>query len=764
VSARLLFFSNLFPTATEPYRGLDNATLLHELRADYDIRVISPRPSLPWARKAYAPRAEDEVLQPRWINAAYLPRIGGPVNHALMAASARKAFEEAMRDFKPAVVLSSWIYADSCAAIRLAAGRVPVVAIAQGSDIHQYLGMAARRGVILRTLPRAAAVITRSRELSRILERAGFPHGKLHTIYNGVSLEAFQPRDQAAARREAGLPADGRIVLFVGNFYAVKNPALLIEALAKLTGAPYLVMAGGGPLERECRELAGRLGITSRVLFMGRKMPGEIATLMNAADVLALPSRNEGVPNVILEAFASGLPVVASRVGGIPEVLDQDFLGQLTREGDVDDLARALEQRLAMPRDVAAIRRHGERFSWKAAADAYRGILKAAPNPSPILYHFRTRGTGAEAVHISGIVRAFEKMGSPVILSSPTGIDPRQGAGATPFAEPGAGTTGLLSRLTRRLPGGLFELLEFLYNIPAYRRNLRLACSGGVRLIYERHAFFLFSTALVANRCGCPLVVEVNELVGDPRIRAQPLFSWLARWTDRFVFRRARLIVTVSPHLKRRVEEYGIPPERVIVLPNAVSEAELAVPAEEWPIREVLPQPAFLLGFVGWLVEWHRLDFVIKALAMPEFSNVVLVLIGEGPLQSTLEAQARALGVRLYCAGPLPHARIPAALRAMDACVVPHSNAYRSPIKLFEFMAQARPILAPRTEPIESVAADEKEALLFTPLDINSFRYSLSKLLKSSDLRETIGTGARRAVEQRHTWEGNAQHILAKVD
>jgi glycosyltransferase involved in cell wall biosynthesis len=387
-----------------------------------------------------------------------------------------------------------------------------------------------------------------------------------------------------------------------------------------------------------------------------------------------------------------------------------------------------------------------------------------APLYTPILYHFRTRGTGPEAVHISGIVRAFEKLGCRVILSSPTGVDPRQGAGTSPFEEPTGGAGGLLARMTRYLPAGWFELIEFFYNIPAYRRNLRLARSSGVRLIYERHAFFLFSTALVARRVRCPLVIEVNELVGDARLRAQPLFSRLARWTDRFVFRRARLIVTVSPHLKRCVEAYGVPPERVIVLPNAVSEEELALPAEPWPIRQSLPEPAFLLGFAGWLVEWHRLDFVIEALAAPEFSPVVLVLIGEGPLQSELESQARELGVKLHCAGALPHSTIPAALRAMDACIVPHSNAYRSPIKLFEYMAQERAILAPRTEPVESVVTDGKEALLFTPLDTTSFRDCLNKLLASKSLREQLGAGARRLVDERHTWERNAQKILAGVD
>lgn len=378
---RLLFFSNLFPTAAEPYRGLDNATLLHALEPHFDIRVLSPRPSLPWSRAHFAARPGDASLQPRWSRAAYLPKIGSPVNHLLMAASVRGDFESVLREFRPAVLLSSWIYPDSCAALRLAAGRLPVVSIAQGSDIHQYLTMPGRRGIILGTLPGAGAVITRSRELSRILVEAGFPAGKLHTIYNGVCLETFQPRDQAAARREAGLPAEGRVILFVGNFYPVKNPLLLIEACARMAEKPLLVMAGGGPLEPDCRELARRLGIGSRVIFAGRKSPGEIARLMNAADLLALPSRNEGVPNVILEAFASGLPVVASRVGGIPEVIDRDFLGHLTPPGDVAALAAALDEQLATPRDQDAIRRHGESFSWQAAAEAYRSILSAVQQP-----------------------------------------------------------------------------------------------------------------------------------------------------------------------------------------------------------------------------------------------------------------------------------------------------------------------------------------------------------------------------------------------
>jgi len=378
VSPRLLFISNLFPTAEEPYRGLDNATLLRELAGSFEVRVLSPRPVLPWSRTPFAGREEDAAMQPHWVPSAYLPKIGSPVNHLLMAASMRNEMEEMLRTFEPEVVLGAWIYPDCCAAIHVVRERVPVVAIAQGSDVHQYIEIPSRRRVILKYLPQAAAVITRSGELARILEGAGFPGEKLHTVYNGVSLETFQARDQAAARREAGLPEGGKVILFVGNFYTVKNPMVLIRAVEKMADEPMLVMAGGGPLEGPCRELVEQLGLESRVVLAGRKEPEEIARLMNCADVLAVPSQNEGVPNIILEAFASGLPVVASRVGGIPEVVDDEMLGRMCEPGDPGTLAAALEEQLAARRDTGAIRRHGEKFSWARAASSYRDILMDA--------------------------------------------------------------------------------------------------------------------------------------------------------------------------------------------------------------------------------------------------------------------------------------------------------------------------------------------------------------------------------------------------
>ena len=290
---------------------------------------------------------------------------------------------------------------------------------------------------------------------------------------------------------------------------------------------------------------------------------------MNCADLLALPSENEGVPNVILEAFASGLPVVASRVGGIPEVLDQEALGRFSPPGDCERTGGGARTSNSRPRAIRRrSARHGERFSWEAAAAIPR--LSGRFSRPPMGAHEyslplpHTRNRGGSRPH-RGYCAGFRENGA-----SGDSLEP-DGRRSTP-------DRGLHALLPTRIraAGGPARA------IAAGRRSSSCSSSSttsprfsgtsgssrrhGCGLIYERHAFFLFSTALVARSAGCPLVVEVNELVGDPRVRAAAGFlgAGPVDATGSF-FARARLIVTVSPHLKRRVLEYGITEERVVV-------------------------------------------------------------------------------------------------------------------------------------------------------------------------------------------------------
>ena len=387
--------------------------------------------------------------------------------------------------------------------------------------------------------------------------------------------------------------------------------------------------------------------------------------------------------------------------------------------------------------------------------------------PKNIIYHFRTRGTGAEGVHIAGIAKALEKLGYGVRFVSPTGVDPRKSAGENPFQQ--KSKKSLSSRIISKCPDVCFELLEIAYNFFAWRKVAKELKAKACDFIYERHAFFLCATALLASRRRIPLVIEVNELVGDQRIRKQPMLSFVARWTDKIAFRRASLIIVVSPHLKRRIESYGIRPDKVIVLPNAVAAEDHAVLHGGRPVREKLGLAGdiVLIGFIGWFVEWHRLDVFLKVFARihKQLPNTRLALVGEGKLKEELQAQAAALHIEnaVLFVNAVPHHEVPEHIAAFDIAVVPHSNDYRSPIKLFEYMAEAKAVVAPRTEPIEMVIQQNKNGLLFEPLSEDQFASGLERLARNANERARLGAEARQNVLKRHTWNSNAEQILSNL-
>jgi glycosyltransferase involved in cell wall biosynthesis len=151
-------------------------------------------------------------------------------------------------------------------------------------------------------------------------------------------------------RRMWGLTLDQQVILFVGSLSEHKGVAFLITALDQVVRAhpdAALVIAGSGPLETDLRRHTTEMRLDSRVRFAGRISYREIPAYMAAADVLVHPSLDEGLPRVVLEAMAMKLPVVASRVGGIPEVVIDGRTGLLVPAGDPDSLAHALQRVLA---------------------------------------------------------------------------------------------------------------------------------------------------------------------------------------------------------------------------------------------------------------------------------------------------------------------------------------------------------------------------------------------------------------------------------
>lgn len=383
---RLLFISNLFPDANQPWRGLDNVTLLHamrRLRPEADIRVLCLRPGHGfWSggKCPLIPRPGDEVLHPSYAWAPYLPKFGG-LNDHLFKLAVKRALRSLPAGWRPDALLVPWLFPDACG-VHLAdeLDGVPMLSVAQGSDVHQYLDMPMRRRAIL-ALAQRSRVVTRSEDLRLRLIKAGANASMIRTIYNGVDTATFFPGDARAARQSLGLPQDGKVLLFVGNFLPVKGLDLLIRAAARAAGAIQepvrLVMIGSGPLQGELAALARKEGLPeSGMVWAGRKSPAEVAQFMRASDIVCLTSHNEGVPNVLLEALASGRALVSTHVGGISEILDSAPKGgRLVRSRDVEEYAAALLAVLAEPPDAQALSCYAAGLAWPICAESYWSML-----------------------------------------------------------------------------------------------------------------------------------------------------------------------------------------------------------------------------------------------------------------------------------------------------------------------------------------------------------------------------------------------------
>lgn len=357
---RILAVTNLYPNPFHPQRATFNRDQFRALARHHELTVISP---IAWteelaARRAGHPalpagrRMEVDGIPVEYPRSLFIPRFLRGLYGRSFRWSIRKAFQRNVTTFKPDLVLATWAYPDGWAAIDLARrSRLRVVLKVHGSDIlelHKHPGR--RRGTI-EALLRADRIIAVSRDLARRTVELGAHADRVHLIYNGVDDGVFFPGGRAAARSRLRLRAEQSILLYVGNLLPVKGPDVLVEAAGHLAGRGIdfdLHVIGKGPLRANLEHLAADRGLSNRVVFHGPIPHDQLPDWFRAADMLVLPSRSEGVPNVLLEAAACGTPFVASRVGGVPEI---EHLGasRLVPREDPVALADAVQETLLHP-------------------------------------------------------------------------------------------------------------------------------------------------------------------------------------------------------------------------------------------------------------------------------------------------------------------------------------------------------------------------------------------------------------------------------
>jgi glycosyltransferase involved in cell wall biosynthesis len=311
-----------------------------------------------------------DVLPPRY---PVVPKVGMTVAPLLLAAAASGPLRRLQAEgFDFDLIDAHYFYPDGVAAALLARLlRKPLAITARGTDLNLIPRHALPRRMIRWAARRADASIGVSQALVDVLRGWNIDPARLHAMRNGVDLKRFRPLPREQMRRELGLNG-APLLLSVGNLLELKGHHLLIDALQALESRypeARLVIVGQGPERRNLEERAHARGVAQRVSFAGVVPNDELARWYSAADVLVLASRREGWPNVLLEAMACGTPVVATGVGGVPEII-ASHVGVLLPERGVLPLKTALCQLLTAPPPRSVVRAYAENFGWEHTSQA----------------------------------------------------------------------------------------------------------------------------------------------------------------------------------------------------------------------------------------------------------------------------------------------------------------------------------------------------------------------------------------------------------
>jgi glycosyltransferase involved in cell wall biosynthesis len=406
-----------------------------------------------------------------------------------------------------------------------------------------------------------------------------------------------------------------------------------------------------------------------------------------------------------------------------------------------------------------------------------------------ILFHHRTRGKGAEGVHIRGVVKGLTELGHAVDILSLPGSEPEKeealtnvpDAASSNPASPGTSSTipsqepkkkSLLSsvtELTRYVPEFAFELLEILFNLVSYWRIRRSVKHYNTHLIYERYSLFLFSTVWWAKRKGIPIVLEINDSCLVHRVR--PLFfkQW-ARMFEKWIFQNADGLVFISSKFKQVSEAaYGeIAPS--VVSPNA---ADIERFSPDSNVRDIMRAKLGLgdstvVGYVGAFVHWHGIDWFVEEIVnkLKDHPDLVLLLVGDGVCFAQISELVEQAGMQqqIILPGRVPHEQIPCYIEAMDYGILPDSNDYGSPMKLFEFMAMCKGMVAPDFSPISEVVKDGETSWLFPANDRQACVQKTLDLAKNQQELLRVGQQARSYIERERQWKHNAEALLTLID
>jgi glycosyltransferase involved in cell wall biosynthesis len=391
---KILTISYLFPNKIYPNYGIFVLNRLKAVNKFCDIKVINPVPWFPYhyrfdRYKNYhkIPLRETiqgvDVYHPRF---PVIPRYLKSIDAMTFCMTVIPLALRLKEDYPFDLIDLHWTYPDLPAGYILSkiTGR-PFLATVRGQEALYFEEPGVRKHIVGNLLKKTSRIIALSARQKKSCQDCGCPDDKISVIRNGVDHERFYLINQETARVRLGLPRDKRIILAVGSLVYGKGFDRIIKALSVLIKEYpdtqlYIIGSEGaaGYYKKELNQLVGNLKVVEYVNFTGEVNNYTLLYWYNAADIFCLASRSEGSPNVLTEALSCGCPAVATAVGSVPEIMEEDFMGVVVPEQG--DLLDGLRKGLSRHYDRKRISNHVRQYDWdwcaKQVISVYNKVLQ----------------------------------------------------------------------------------------------------------------------------------------------------------------------------------------------------------------------------------------------------------------------------------------------------------------------------------------------------------------------------------------------------
>lgn len=340
----------------------------------------------------------------------------------------------------------------------------------------------------------------------------------------------------------------------------------------------------------------------------------------------------------------------------------------------------------------------------------------------------------------------------------------------------------LRARLKAKFSYYLHDPKKLFSNLPYAVQEYRILKKEKPDLLFLRNELYIVSAQCVARLLHIPVVLEVDcpnayehrYMVPLKRMVLPLVPEWIERWN----WKMSNAIITISDVLRDYLVDHGVPPEKITVIPNGADpDAFKPLPkAQQLRSRFGIPEHAVVIGWSGSLYGWSGLEKTLDVLKriLSFRQEVVLLFVGGGKNQEIVESTfpPEWIGKRVFLTGTVSYSEVPQYLNLMDVVLVPYPKRefwYPSSMKLFEYMACQKAIVASSVPQVDQVIQDHVNGLLYPPEDFRTMEEKLLQCIESPSLRKWLGANARRALLSNYTWlhhakkmEGVFQNVLGR--